>query len=222
MQKIRKIITTFLNLVNAHRIIALCAINLNFNTSDTDELVVKGDIHFDDREYDKAVKCYDEALSKSESDANVWKKKGFVLFNIGIDNESVNIKRYEEPPYNQAKNLISYYNLSYHSTSRSRTYLERSHHSFERAVQHNPEDLELWLYKGIVCLYLSPSSSCDPINDFDNVLKLIDNQNQTFHPLNFINDMAWYGKSISYLKIWRMKDRAEECSKNIKKHKPSR
>lgn len=145
------------------------------NLPSPDELVIEGNTHLDNGDYKRAMRCYASALEIRESDTNAWKNKGFALFNLGIDNESVSIHRHNRPPYSSGQKLIDYYNLSYQPTRMSRYYLERSLYCFENAVYHDPKDPEAWLYKGIVSLYLSSSSICNPVEDFDETLTLIDN-----------------------------------------------
>ena len=63
------------------------------NPPSPDEFVIRGNKHFDNVEYKEAAKCYGKALRIDESNANTWKNKGFALFNFGIANESVSIKK---------------------------------------------------------------------------------------------------------------------------------
>lgn len=170
-----------------------------------EELVNKGNGNFDNGEYKRAVKCYDDALKIHESDTYAWRNKGFALFNLGIDNESVCIKRYKGPQYGPpysyyAKELIDYYNSFYQPNERSNDYFERSFQCFEKAVYHNPEGHEMWLYKGVVGLYLSPSPICNPVKDFNESIKLIDNlpNEQKSYPLRDIKSVALYGKCMAY------------------------
>lgn len=176
--------------------------------SQLEELVNKGNDCFDNGEYKRAVKYYDDALRIQKSDTYVWRNKGFALFNFGIDNESVCIERYKGPqcgpPYSHyAKKLIDHYNSSYQPTEKSHDYFERSFQCFEEAVCHNPNATEMWLYKGVVGLYLSPSPICNPVKDFDETLKIIDNlpPEQKSPPLRDIESCALYGKRMAYSKL---------------------
>ena len=166
-------------------------------------LVIEGNKRFDSGEYKKAVKYYEKALRSYESDASTWKMKAFALFNFWIANESVSIKR-NKPPYSYAKELINHYDLRDQPTDKNQDYLERSLQCFKNAIYYNPKDPETWLYKGIVCLYLSSSLTVNPIEDFDETLTLIDSlpHNQKLYPpLRDIKSCALYGKSIAYSKI---------------------
>lgn len=174
------------------------------NPPSPDELIIEGDTYLDSGDYKKAERCYASALKIDKTDANAWKNKGFALFNWGIDNESVSIHRYGIPPYSCGQKLIDYYNLSYQPTRRSQKYLERSLHCFKNAVDQDPNDPEAWLYKGIVSLYLSSSSICNPVEDFDKTLTLIDNfpyEKKSYPPLRNIESSALYGKDMAHLKL---------------------
>lgn len=182
-----------------------------------DERLSRANDYFDKGEYKKAVEWYDKTLEKYRS-SDVLKWKGFALFNLGIDNENVKITRYRA--YSYAKELIDYY-LSYQPTDISRDYLKRSFQCFEETVYHNPKDSEAWLYKGIVALYLSPSPTCDPIEDFNVTLTLIDNYpyKQKSLPLRDIESYAWYGKCMVYSEIIGQREKAEECCRKANETK---
>lgn len=182
------------------------------NLPNSDELVIKGNKHFDNGAYKRAVKYYDEALRIHESDANTWKSKGFALINLGMDDESVTIKRHNRSPYSHAKKVMDYSGSSYQPSHISRDYVERGFQCFEKAVYYNPKDPEARLYKGIACLYLSPCPFCNPIEDFDETLRLIDNllHKDKSPPLRDIEGYAWHGKGMAYLKIGQ-KEKANEC-----------
>ena len=174
------------------------------NLPSPDELVIEGNTHLDNGDYERAKRCYASALEIRESDTNAWKNKGFALFNLAIDNENVSIHRHNRPPYSSGQKLIDYYNLSYQPTRMSRDYLEESLYCFENAVRHAPNDPEAWLYKGIVSLYLSSSSICNPVEDFDKTLTLIDNfpyKENSYSPMIKIKSSALYGKNMTYLKL---------------------
>lgn len=220
MLKIIQKIKAFFAIITPEKITAFVAVIslllgiynliLILNPPDADILIVNGNEHFDKGEYNEAVKHYNEALKIQKSDANVWKKNGLALFNLGIDKENASVKRHNRSSYSYAKNLIIYYDN--HTTEMHEDYLERSYQSFENAVFYNPKDPELWLYKGITCLYLSPSTFCNPIEDFDNALEII-NRSQISYPLRDIESYALYGKGMTYLKIKQNKILAEEYFK---------
>ena len=193
------------------------------NLPSPDELVMEGNTYLDNGDYKRAVRCYTYALKIDESDTNAWKNKGFALFNLGIDNESVSIHRHNIPPYSCGQKLIDYYNLTYQPTRISRYYLERSLQCFKKAVYHDPKDPEAWLYKGIVSLYLSPSSICNPVEDFDETLTLIDNlpyEKKSYPPLRDIESSALYGKDMAYSKLGQRETfmtQGDTVKKTIKK-----
>ncbi len=174
------------------------------NLPSPDELVIEGNTHLDNGDYNRAVRCYTYALKIDESDENAWKNKGFALFNLGIDNESVSIHISNIPPYCCGQKLIDYYNLSYHTLPINRDYLERRLQCFKKVVYHDPKDPEAWLYKGIISLYLLNFSIYNPVEDFDETLTLIDNlpyEKKSYPPLRDIESSALNGKGMAHLKL---------------------
>ena len=85
------------------------------------------------------------------------------------------------------------------------------------ATANNPTDLEALLYAGIASLYLSPSSSYDPLVEFDNVLKVMDSLAyiQKSPQANTIRSVSWLGKAVAYMKIGAIDD-AEACFRNAR------
>lgn len=191
------------------------------NPPNSADLVNQGNSYFAAGNYKKAINCYEKAL-KLHSSYGIYgsalKYQGFALFNLGLDNNSMTILLNNVSPSIQATNLIEYYNsTNYQPSESSRSYLENSYQYLRDAADNNPTDIEALLFAGVVSLYLSPSSSYDPIAEFDNVLKVMDNLAyiQKSPQASTIKSASWLGKAIAYLKIDDRED-AETCLRNAK------
>jgi len=113
---------------------------------------------------------------------------------------------------------MEYYNSSFYRTTESnRNYLENSYQYLKDATINSPNDLEALLYAGIASLYLSPSSTYDPLAEFDSGLKTLDNLEyiQKSPQANSIKSALWLGKGVAYLKIGALED-AQTCLRNAR------
>ena len=187
------------------------------NPPDSLDLVSKGNQYFAQGDYKKAINYYEKALKLHSAYGNALKYKGFALFNLGLNNDSMSVKINSASPYDSpciyAKDLIDYYNYShFQPNNASRTYFEGSYQYLKEATYNNPADLEALLFGGIASLYLFPSPSYDPIKDFDITLRAIENlpYMQKSLQVKTIKSAAWYGKGVAYLRMGA-KDEAEKC-----------
>jgi tetratricopeptide (TPR) repeat protein len=191
------------------------------NPPNSADLVNQGNSYFNVGNYKKAINCYEKALKLHSSYgtyASALKYEGFALFNLGLNNESMDIQLNNESFSNQAVKLIEYYNSSFYlPTEANRNYFENSYQYLKDATTNSPNDLEALLYTGIASLYLSPSSSYDPLAEFDNGLKALDNLAyiQKSPQANSIKSALWLGKAVAYLKIGALED-ADTCLRNAR------
>ncbi|NPV63792.1 MAG: tetratricopeptide repeat protein [Methanotrichaceae archaeon] len=178
------------------------------NPPDSSDLLSQGNVYFSDGNYKSAIKCYEKALKLHNSYSNALKYKGFALFNLGLENDSMSIKLFSTSPYDSpctyARELIDYCNSSDPILSEAgRTYFESCYQYLKDASVSNPTDLEALLYGGIAGLYLSPSPAYDPIKDFDRTLRAADDlyYMQKSLQVRSVKSAAWQGKGVAYLRM---------------------
>jgi tetratricopeptide (TPR) repeat protein len=190
------------------------------NPPDLADMVNKGNGYFAEGDYRKAIDCYERALKLHGSYANALKYKGFALFNMALNNESLAIRLTGASPYDSpclyARKILENYNSSYTQPSdEGRAYLESCYQYLKDASSTNPTDLEALLYQGVASLYLSPSASYDPIKDFDRTLRAAEELSymQRSLQVRMVKSSAWLGKGLAYLKMGDNEE-AQKCLRN--------
>jgi tetratricopeptide (TPR) repeat protein len=190
------------------------------NPPDLADMVNKGNGYFAAGDYRKAIDCYERALKLHGSYANALKYKGFALFNLALNNESLAIRLTGTSPYNSpclyAEKILAHYNsTSYQPSEASRAYLESCYQYLKDASSTNPTDLEALLYQGVASLYLSPSTSYDPIKDFDRTLRAAEELSymQKSLQVRMVKSAAWLGKGLAYQQMGDVEE-AQKCLRN--------
>jgi tetratricopeptide (TPR) repeat protein len=190
------------------------------NPPDLTDMVNQGNAYFALGDYKKAIDCYERALKLHGSYANALKYKGFALFNLALSNESLAIRLTGNSPYNSpclyaGKILAHYSSTSYQPNEASRAYLESCYQYLKDASATNPTDLEALLYQGVASLYLSPSTSYDPIKDFDRTLRAAEELSymQKSLQVRMVKSAAWMGKGLAYQQMGDNEE-AQKCLRN--------
>ncbi|NYT02264.1 MAG: tetratricopeptide repeat protein [Methanosarcinales archaeon] len=191
------------------------------NPPDSTDLVAKGNNYFDQGDYKKAINCYEKALKLHGSYSNALKYKGYALFNLGLNNQSLGIKLNSASVYDSpaiyATTLIEHYNSSsYVLDDSSRSYLESAYQYLQDAARSNPTDVEALLYSGILSLYLLPSPSYDPVKEFDKTLRTAEelSYKRSLH-IRAVKSAAWTGKGVAYLNMGETR-KAESCFRSAR------
>jgi tetratricopeptide (TPR) repeat protein len=168
-------------------------------------------------EYEKAVTSYDAALKIHEDSPIVWRNEGIAYLDWGINNQSIAVILDNRPSYSYAKQLIDYCGNSSLPANMERQFFEFSYQCFSKAATFSSDNPELILYKGITGIYCFPSTTCDPLRDFNETLTYINRMpaDRIIPPLISIKNDAAYGEGVIYLKMGST-EKANECFSILK------
>ena len=149
-----------------------------------DTLLNEGEFYFNSKQYEEALKVYDEIISIDPSLTKAWHERGYTLMNIAIDE---GYKKYpaEEPQAN------------YEETQRK---FEEALDSFDQEMELNPENPSTFTARGYVLTKLGnyqegqehpedvQKSFEEALDNFDNAIKI----NSKYHEGWYLRGMVLY------------------------------
>jgi serine/threonine protein kinase len=106
----------------------------------------RGDISFDNGQYEEAIKFYDKAIDADNKDGQPWNCKGLALHNTGKYKEAIKC-------YDIALRLEPFYILAWRSKGMTLHKLGKYNEAikcYDRATELDPEDARAWNNKGVL------------------------------------------------------------------------
>lgn len=159
------------------------------------DYLIKGNEQFDLGDFNGAIRNYEKALEKEDNIIEVsyaQKWKAFSQLNTGIANKSLQINR--NTSVDSAGRLLNYTIIVNDCQLSSKSEFSNAYASLRDAIDVDPTQAELYLYSGIVCLYLN-NLNCNCTSDFKTAVLLSNpEQNRAYED---IQKYALIGQQLS-------------------------
>ena len=149
----------------------------------------KGDEFFDNRDFEGAIRCYDQVLEMFPRDPEIWNRKGLAL---------TKLKRYDEAIECYDTALARYPKEIYLWKNKGAALNKLDKHieavrCFDAAIDIDPEDASAWCHKAISFELLKWHE--ESLECFETAI-IIDPQHAA----------AWFGKGMVLMKLGREKE----------------
>jgi tetratricopeptide (TPR) repeat protein len=174
------------------------------NELESKVLILKGNEHYDKKEYEEAIKNYDKAIELDPKYSDPWNNKGISLAILGKDEEAIEC-------FDKALAIDPNYVLAWNNKGNALTNLGKYNEAIEcydKAIQIKPDDAMGWYNKGNVLGKLLGKYN-EAIECFDKALAIDPNSPD-----------AWNNKGIS-LRILGKSEEAIECYDKVLRIDPN-